>query len=264
MIDWSNSKGAVPADGQKPIVVNMTSQGHFLSDIDLRMRTRRGFTVATLNLDHIVKIKRHPAFRDAYAAHTHITADGNPVVWLSRLSGRKIDLLPGSELILPVIDLAVHNDVPVALLGTTQESLAHTAARLNALYPKLRIVAQISPPMGFDPTSPQADDCIDALRASGARLCFLALGAPKQELFAVHAHDALPEVGFLSIGAGLDFISGAQTRAPRWVRNLAAEWLWRLAQNPRRLAARYGACIVILPQLFLDAMRSRAATDGES
>ena len=67
-----------------------------------------------------------------------------------------------------------------------------------------------------------ADEMIAEIGQSGARLVFLALGAPKQERFAARAAEMLPEVGFMSIGAGLDFISGEQKRAPLWVRKIAA------------------------------------------
>lgn len=83
------------------------------------------------------------------------------------------------------------------------------------------------------------------------------MGAPKQERFAARAQKTLTETGFLSIGAGLDFISGAQVRAPKWVQAVAAEWLWRMLSNPRRLAARYAECILALPGLTVKALSAR-------
>ena len=62
-------------------------------------------------------------------------------------------------------------------------------------------------------------------------------------------------MGFVSIGAGLDFLAGSQTRAPAWVRAIAMEWLWRMLANPRRLALRYLRCALILPGLARDALR---------
>ena len=88
-------------------------------------------------------------------------------------------------------------------------------------------------------------------------MCFLALGAPKQEKFAARALRTLGSVGFVSVGAGLDFIAGAQTRAPRLVRSLALEWLWRLLGDPRRLAPRYATCAAIMPSLALNAVTLR-------
>jgi exopolysaccharide biosynthesis WecB/TagA/CpsF family protein len=124
--------------------------------------------------------------------------------------------------------------------------------------PGLRVAARIAPPMGFDPTGPQGAEVIEALRRSGARLCLLALGAPKQEILAARVRAALPQMGLAGIGAGLDFLAGTQRRAPRLVRRLALEWLWRMATQPRRLGPRYARCAAILPSLALDALRLRA------
>ena len=256
MMDWSLKTLTGFPDGGE-VVVNTPSKGALLSEISARLAAGRGFTVATLNLDHVVKLRRDPLFRAAYGRHSHIVADGNPIVWLARLAGQKLRLAPGSELVVPVARIAAQQDVPVALFGSTEAALARAADALVALHPGLRIVARISPPMGFDPSGPEADAAFAELEASGARVCFLALGAPRQEIFAVRAHERLPKTGFLSIGAGLDFLAGTQIRAPAWVRGLAAEWLWRLATDPRRLVVRYAACIFVLPPLAAVAWRVR-------
>lgn len=252
MMNWSPS-----ASDDTRVAVNTPSKGALLADIDSRLSTGRGFTVATLNLDHVVKLRLDQAFRAAYAGHSHVVADGNPIVWLERLAGRRAELTPGSELVEPVAAIAARFRVPVALVGSTEPALRRAGDALVKRHPELDIAARIAPPMGFDPTGSEADAVIDRLAASGARLCFLALGAPRQEVFAIRAQDRLPGTGFLSIGAGLDFLAGTQVRAPRWVRSLAAEWLWRLCSNPRRLAGRYAACLAILPGLAGEAIRAR-------
>jgi len=230
----------------------------FLDDLAMRMAAREGFTVATINLDHIVKLRRDAAFASAYRAHSHVVADGNPIVWLSRVAGQKVDLIPGSELIEPLSIRAAAANVGVALVGATDETLEAAATALEASHPGLRVACRIAPPMGFDPDGNKATRIAEELRKADAGLCFLALGAPKQERLAVRLAQEVPGCGFVSIGAGLDFIAGSQTRAPFWVRRLALEWVWRMASNPRRLAARYAACIAILPGLALKALRARA------
>jgi exopolysaccharide biosynthesis WecB/TagA/CpsF family protein len=239
------------------VTVTAPARGPLLDDLAARMARGEGFAVATLNLDHVVKLDRDPAFREAYLAQTHVTADGNPIVWLSRLAGDRVDLVPGCELVEPVAALAARHGVKVALVGSTEASLEAAAAALVRRYPGLEIALKLAPPMGFDPDGPAADAVIAAIRESGARLCYLALGAPKQERLAALAREALPEVGFLSIGAGLDFLSGAQRRAPRLARALAAEWIWRLATDPVRLGGRYAACIAVLPGLARRALAAR-------
>lgn len=228
-----------------------------LGDLENRVKANRGFAVATINLDHIVKLRRDPAFRLAYARQSHIVADGNPIVWLHRLAGRPVDLITGSDLVEPLMELAQLQKVPVAFFGSTQAALDVAAERMAARYPGLEIVARVSPAFGFDPNGEEADQAIAQIAASGARLCLVALGAPKQEVFAARAMEQLPQCGFVSVGAGLDFVAGTQRRAPQWWRRMALEWLWRLAGDRRRLAARYRDCALILPELAVDALRER-------
>ena len=138
-------------------------------------------------------------------------------------------------------------------------SLAAAGRRLEADVPGLRVVHRAAPRMGFDPAGPEADDALDAIAASGARFVLIALGAPRQERFALLGRSRHPALCFASIGAGLDFLSGAQRRAPAWVRALALEWLWRMAGNPRRPARRYALSARVLPGLIREALRQRRA-----
>ena len=252
MMQWA------PTDGdQNPIRVTEFNQTALLTDLQARLAARSGFTVATLNLDHVVKLRKDHAFRKAYGIHTHVSADGWPIVALSRLSGHPVELVTGSDLVGPLLSMVAKSGIPVAFLGSTPEVLSVAAERLKAQHDGLQVIAKIAPPMGFDPQGPQADALVAELEASGAQLCLLALGAPKQEMFAAFAAEKLPHMGFISIGAGLDFVAGTQRRAPKPMRALKMEWLWRLMSNPRRLAGRYAASFGVLPGLFVRAMRSR-------
>lgn len=250
MMIWSDSDTA-------GVTVTVSDQDALLTDLARRFQMGQGFAVATLNLDHVVKLSRDEVFLEAYRAQTHVTADGNPIVWLSRIAGQSVSLVPGSELIEPLVALAVEHKVPVALFGSTEATLNASAIELSERYPGLDVVLCRAPVMGFDPQGAETEAEIAAIAASGARLCFLALGAPKQEIFAARAHAVLPGIGFVSIGAGLDFIAGTQNRAPAWVQAIAAEWLWRLLGSPRRLAARYAGCLAALPGLTGKALRAR-------
>lgn len=237
----------------KDIAVNIPCQAALLEHVRQRYLANDGFSIATINLDHVVKLRKDEVFHAAYKSHTYITADGNPIVKFAGLAGQDLELVAGSELILPMAELARDLDKKVALFGSSETSLQLAAEALTDRYPGLDITLKQAPPMGFDPTGADAQAFIDRLRASKAQLCFVALGAPKQEVFAAFAQEQLSDVGFLSIGAGLDFISGQQHRAPKVVRKLSLEWLWRWAKSPKRLTARYLSCIAILPTLFQEA-----------
>ncbi len=239
------------------ITVNTATRAALLDEVRRRFRDHQGFALATLNLDHLVKMQADPAFRAAYAAQDLVVADGNPIVWLSRLAGRPVDLVPGSDLLCPMLDLAAAEGVKVGLFGSTPEVLQSAKDRLTAQIPGLDIVWTGAPAMGFDAQGPQAKAALNDMQAAEVGLCIIALSAPRQEAFAAFGRRQASGIGFCSFGAGLDFVAGHQVRAPRWVRVMAMEWLWRALSQPRRLIPRYAACAAILPGLTVAALRQR-------
>ena len=233
-------------DGQ---AINLATQQDSIAAMLACAMAGRGFTLFTLNLDHLVKRRADPAFRAAYARATFVTADGAPVVRLTRAQAPQMQRTTGADLVQPLAKAAAQGGVSLFLFGATATSLAKAAGALCAQYPDLVIAGCEAPPFGFDPASPQAVAAAARIAASGARIALLALGAPKQELFADRAFANHPGVGFICIGAALDFISGDQQRAPLMFQKTGLEWLWRLGSNPRRLAARYWQCALVLGDL---------------
>lgn len=231
----------------RTIDVNVPSWAVLEARVTERLAQRRGFALATINLDHLVKLRTSASFRSAYAAQDFVTADGNPIVWMSRLAGRPVSLIPGSAAILPLVKIAAKQGVGVALVGSTDPVLKAAATYLEREVRDLEVVCCIAPPMGFDAKGPEAETVLERVADSGARLCFVAMGAPRQEVFAATGRKIAPNVGFVSIGAGLDFFAGTQQRAPDWAQKMQMEWLWRLFSDPRRLGPRYLKCLLILP-----------------
>lgn len=242
-------------DGQK---INLATLDETVARCMERARAGRGFTLFTLNLDHLVKRRADAAFRAAYARADLVTADGAPVVRLARRQGARLERTTGADLVDPLCAAAARAGTPVYFYGSSTEALERAARELTARHPGLIVAGLDAPPMGFDPRSPAAERAGAAIAASGARICFLALGAPKQEVLADRLARRHPGVGFVCIGAALDFIAGAQNRAPRFFQNNGLEWLWRLGADPRRLAARYARCAALLADLALvEAFRRR-------
>lgn len=242
---------------QTRVAVTLRDAGALRTAVASCLKASKGFALATINLDHLVKLRASERFRRIYALQDMVVADGNPIVWLSRLAGRPVALVPGSDMVIPLARLARDAGVSVALVGTTARALDAAAACLVAELPGLTIAACVAPPAGFDPESPLAAKILENLATLQVGLCFVALGAPKQEAFAARGRTLAPQVGFASIGAGIDFLSGDQIRAPEWVRSIAMEWMWRTLTDPRRMIPRYAACFRILPGLALEALRSR-------
>ncbi len=239
------------------IKVNVPDEATLLSTVATRLANHQGFALATINLDHLVKLRTNATFRAAYAAQDLVVADGNPIVWLSYLAGKPVHLVPGSDMVIPLARLAADAGVKVALVGTTAHALDAAARQIEHEIPNVTIALKHAPPMGFDPAGAQATQLMQQMAALNIGLCLVALSAPKQEIFAARGRKTAPNVGFASIGAGLDFLSGDQSRAPSWMRDIAMEWLWRALSNPRRMIPRYFACAAILPAEVKNAISQR-------
>lgn len=239
------------------ITITHPDAASVLAAVQQRLTAGKGFALATINLDHLVKLRANAAFRAAYALQDMVVADGNPVVWLSRLAGQPVSLVPGSDLVLPLVRVAARVGRSVVLFGSTAAALEGAAQTLREQVPGVKISQTIAPEFGFDPSGAAAETLLTRIGQDGPCLCLIALGAPKQEQFAALGRKIAPQVGFASIGAGVDFLSGHQHRAPEWARRFAVEWLWRMMQSPKRLLPRYLSCAAILPGQALSAMRQR-------
>lgn len=236
------------------ISINVHSMPQAVSTIVTAAENGHGFCVFTLNLDHCNKLRSDPKFYAAYKRARFVTADGFPIVILGRLNGVPVRRTTGADLLEPLCAQASHRRIPVFLLGPSQTVIARATEELRRRVGELDVVGAYAPGGNFDPDSIDADVAIERIRQSGARLCFVALGAPRQEIFAARCLEHAPGVGFVCVGAALDFLAGTQVRAPHFFQSHGLEWLWRLSSNPQRLAARYLRCAAVIPRLLVGAI----------
>jgi N-acetylglucosaminyldiphosphoundecaprenol N-acetyl-beta-D-mannosaminyltransferase len=147
------------------------------------------------------------------------------------------DRVFGTELTLRTLKIAAEEGLSVYLYGSTRPMLRKLVARLRQRYPSL-IVA------GAEPSKFRALDLDERVRLaeriqrSGATMTFVALGCPRQEVFAFEMKHLLP-MPVLAVGAAFAFIGGELARAPEFMQRNGLEWLFRLVQEPRRLWRRY-------------------------
>ncbi len=243
--------------GPTTIRVTHPDAASLLAAVDTALEARQGAAVATVNLDHLVKLRRDAGFRTAYAAQDIVVADGNPVVWLSRLAGRPVGLVPGADMVVPLVRLAAARGLRVGLVGGSGAAVEAAAARLRD-ETGADVALAVAPPVPFDPLSAGAEAILARVAAADIALCLIALGAPRQEILAARGRALAPRTVFAGIGAGVDFLAGTQARAPGWVRRIKLEWLWRAVTRPQ-LIPRYAACAAILPS---EVWRARALSRG--
>ena len=196
--------------------------------------------VVTPNSDHLVRLQDDLEFRSVYRAAALVVADGMPLVWGSKLLGRSLpERVSGSDLMLALCARAADNDTPVFILGGPPGIAPRAAQRLIERYANLRIVGCYSPPFGFEHDQDENRRIISMINESDAKIVFVGVGSPKQELWiSKHRHHLTTGV-LLGVGAAVEFAAGSLSRAPVWMQKSGSEWLYRLCQDPRRLARRY-------------------------
>ena len=230
--------------------VNLVSMRHTLETITNRLRAGQGFTLFTVNLDHIVKLGQSRSFLDAYQRADLVSADGWPIVWVMQRAGYQLERTAGADLLEPVCRQAAELSRPVYFVGPGPASQKAGVETLKARYPGLIVAGAEAPQLPAILDEATLSAMAERLRASGAKLCVLSLGAPKQEVLADALRERCPDVGFICVGAALDFISGHAVRAPMWMRRAKLEWFWRMINDPRRLATRYALCAFALVKLL--------------
>jgi N-acetylglucosaminyldiphosphoundecaprenol N-acetyl-beta-D-mannosaminyltransferase len=205
-------------------------------------RVRAGLTtrVATANLDFFYVSRRDAQLRsDLQSAHL-VVADGMPVTWLAKLAGAvRTRRVAGVDFVMELCKIGGQaGGLRLAMYGST-EAIAHAAAaHIERMCPGVTITAVICPPFRkLD--SAETAVVVSHLQKSDPEVVLVALGCPRQERFAAELAELVPGKTWLGVGGTFDFFAGRRTRAPRAAQRAGLEWLFRLAQEPRRLAGRY-------------------------
>lgn len=200
--------------------------------------------IATPNVHHMVRLLEDPAtMRPLYERAWRVFCDSRVLSRLARVSGIGLPVITGSDLTVDLITRAAKRGLTIAVIGPTDAA----CARLQEQYPGLGVVCN-TPKMGFIRSELEIRKCIDFVVKAQAPLVFLALGRPQQEILAsrIADHPQARGVG-LCIGASIDFLTGAQRRAPVWVQKVGLEWSYRLLSDPQRFARRY---LLESPKIF--------------
>lgn len=199
-----------------------------------------GGVVCTPNADYVVRARTDDAFREAIASADLRLPDGMGIVYASRIAGRPIHGTVTGRHLLPVLaGRAANHGISVALFGAQPGVAGEAAKRLQARYARLTVAEAMSPPARFAVGSAEDSDAVAVLRRRSPGMIFVALGAPKQEIWMQRHRQELDGSVLIGVGAAFDIVAGRFREAPRWMTAIGLEWLVRLMQEPKRLARRY-------------------------
>lgn len=199
---------------------------------------RESKTVCIANVHMVMEAYWNPDFGTVLKNADLVTPDGMPLVWMMKLLGARYqDRVAGMDVLQASCALAEKLNVSVYFVGSQTEILARMKSRLEEECPNLKIAAM--EPLPFRPlTSTEDEALISRINSSGAGLVFVSLGCPKQENWMAQHKDKIHAV-MVGLGGAFPVYAGIHKRAPRMVRDLGLEWLYRWLQEPRRLWGRY-------------------------
>ncbi len=188
----------------------------------------------SINAAKVVAARGDAELADVVARAGLVNADGVSIVLAARLLGAPLpERVTGIDLMQRLIGVAERRGDGVFVLGARPDALTTALARLRERHPRLRVAGRDG---YFD--AAEEPEVAAEIRNSGARLLLVAMGSPRTERW-LGAHGA--ELGVsvaMGVGGSIDVLAGQARRAPRRVQRLGLEWLYRLAQEPRRLARR--------------------------
>lgn len=207
----------------------------------------------------LVYARDDDALASALADADIVTPDGMGVVHAARLLGEKItDRVYGPDLMEFHCDVAAREGTPIFLYGGFDDAaLDALRARLAQRYPDIQIAGAWSPPHR-ELTSEETDAAVAQINASGAKVVWVGIGSPKQELWMQSLRPRLDAPVLVGVGAAFDFLAGRVSQAPRWMQKASLEWLYRIGQDPIRLGKRY---LLTLPRfaflVYIQVRRER-------
>jgi N-acetylglucosaminyldiphosphoundecaprenol N-acetyl-beta-D-mannosaminyltransferase len=218
------------------------------------MQTRTPLLHTVVNVAKLVTMRNNAELREDVASADVINVDGIGVLWGARLLGVGIDeRVAGVDVMTEMFALCASKGYRPFLLGAEQHVLDAMAAELARRYPTL-VVAGMQ--HGYFAAEQEAD-VIAAINASGADCLFVALPTPRKERFLKRYRNELVPSFVMGVGGSFDVFAGKVARAPALVQRLGLEWLFRVAQEPRRLWRRYYETNIAYAGLLWRAYRTR-------
>jgi len=224
---------------------------------DELIQTREPARQTSMNAAKLVAMRRDPELRVHVSRSQIVNADGQAVVWAARLLGERVpERVAGIELMFGLLALAERKGYSIFVLGARRQVLETAISEIRLRFPAVHISGYRDG--YFDDRETPA--VLDEIRSAGPDILFVAMSSPRKDYFVDVAAEQLGVPFAMGVGGSIDVIAGVVKRAPSWAQRGGLEWLFRLAQEPRRLARRYAVTNAVFIWLVLREVVRRRFT----
>lgn len=214
--------------------VNMDSCVEFL----LRnWEASHGNYICVSNVHTTVMARENKEYYKAQAESLLSVPDGKPLSIVGRKQYSEMDRVTGPDFMRRIFTESKTKDIRHYFYGSTQENIDALTDKIERDYPWVKIVGS-EPSVFRDMSEKEEQELADRINASEPDFVWVALGAPRQELFC-HRNEGRINGIMVGVGGAFSVLAGTIPEAPQWMQKMSLEWLYRLIQEPRRLFKRY-------------------------
>lgn len=209
------------------------SNENFYKIIKKNVKNNKKTFVITANAETFMFAKKDKTMNEIILNKNNlVVADGISIL----MGAKKLKLevptkITGVEMMENLLINSKHNKV--YLLGSKKEVLTKLVDKINSIYPNVSLVGYHDG-YNYDETK-----VINEILKTKPDFIFIALGIPKQEKLINKIIDKVNKGVFIGVGGSFDVISGVKKRAPKIIRKLNLEWLYRIIKEPKRIKRFY-------------------------
>ncbi|KXH84023.1 N-acetylmannosaminyltransferase [Sporosarcina sp. HYO08] len=223
----------------------LTYEG-IVTEVKARMKRDEQSTIIAVNPEKVMTAQKDPQVKDLINTSTFQIADGVGILLASKLQkGNITSRVTGVDMMARLLKFAAEENEPIYLYGAKKEVIELAAENIQRDNPGITIAGMTD---GYEQDE---EALVQRINDSGARIIFVALGSPKQELWIRRNMPRLKNVlVFQGVGGSFDVFSGTVKRAPALFRKTGTEWLYRLLSDPRRLKRQLNLPRFLIAILF--------------
>ena len=215
--------------------MNAVSMKETVALIKASIQSGKFFQHVVVNVAKLVNMQKDKTLHESVQSCDLINIDGQGVVIGARFCGHDIpERVAGVDLFHELLKMSQVEGFPVYLLGASEDVVAKTRIKVEALYPDLQVAGHHH---GYFWDDEEA--VVNKIKESGAKLLFVAITSPKKENFINKWQNKLGVNFVMGVGGTFDVVAGKVKRAPLWMQKYGLEWLYRVLQEPRRMFMRY-------------------------
>jgi N-acetylglucosaminyldiphosphoundecaprenol N-acetyl-beta-D-mannosaminyltransferase len=194
--------------------------------------------VTFTNVHMLTEAYWNPAFRAVLHEMDLNCPDGMPLVWIGKFLRSAVERVAGPDFMPAFCKATADRGYRHFFYGGDLGVADRVVTELRALAPGIQIAGSYCPPFGAV-SEEEREQVIRTINASGADVVWVCLGCPRQEMWMLEHRGRLDVRVMLSVGQAFNILAGTRPRAPKLLRQVGLEWLYRMVTEPNRLAGRY-------------------------